>query len=211
MVKEYPILFSTPMVESLLDGWKCVTRRLTGLKSVNECPGNWEFVRFHDGYAKFCEKGNWINEKHIKCPYGNVGDLLWVREKWESESNNGKWVNFYAGNIEVRENVAYRGLTKWKPSIHLKKTDARIWLEIVGIEVQRIQDITQMEASNEGVEREWDDTVYWYKNYLGGLPSMYRASPLSSFISLWASINGADSWIDNPYVWVIHFKRVNKN
>jgi len=208
MKKERPILFSTPMVQALLDESKTVTRRVNGLDKVNESPLKWRFCRFNGSHAIFCESSNSESQIFIKCPYGRVGDALWVREKWENQTSNGKRVNFFAGNIEVQHNPAYRNLTKWKPSIHLKKVDARLWLQIKHIGVERLQSISEPDAVAEGIYKRYNDLFneMRYKDYLAdAFPANFWRNPVSSFKSLWQLVNGLDAWDKNPWVWVIRF------
>jgi hypothetical protein len=88
---------------------------------------------------------------------------------------------------------------KWTPSIHMPRWASRITLEIVSVRVERLQDITEECAKAEGCDNSNSEaaiTVGWYER------------PRSAFIRLWESINGADSWLSNPWVWVVEFKRV---
>ena len=95
----------------------------------------------------------------------------------------------------------------WRPSIHMPRWASRIALEVVSVRVERVGEISRSDAEHEGVEKEWDGTAYWYKNYLGGR-SMFKQNPVNSFGTLWDSINAKRGfgWDVNPYVWMIEFK-----
>lgn len=205
MTKERPVLYSTHMVHSILEDRKTMTRRTKDLEVINEDPDRWEYIRFFDGHAKFCEKHNHINEQKIKCPYGKPGDLLWVREKFGYYQDN-KTIFKYRTEVDEKE----RGFYKWKPSIHMPKTAARIWLEITNVRVERLRDISSNDAKSEGIEYVIDKITgycgYDYKN--GGYNLM--TTPYHGFRSLWEQINGEESWKANPWVWVIEFKVISK-
>jgi len=217
-MKEIPILFSTPMVQAILDGRKTMTRRMTDLEVINEMPSGWKLSAVLIGKIKGILNSFFrfesIKSEYIAdrtCRYGQPGDVLWVREKWESESNGGKWINFYAGNIEVANNKAYERLTKWKPSIHMPKSAARIWLQVEEIRVERLQDISFEDAIAEGIHvKYWGgDTTQPYayrKSKPEGIATDYKRSPIEAFRDLWEDINGAESWTANPWVWVVKYK-----
>ena len=155
------------------------------------------------------------------------GDHLWVRETWRKQSysfvdsdRNFSEYHYAADNTE-----GVNALLKWKPSIHMPRLASRILLEITGVRVERLQDITYEDAKAEGVERfEYDPS--WVPSYSdpdsGGRGYTWRdyedeadtefgpafSTPQESFQSLWQSINGPGSWNQNPWVWVIEFKRI---
>ena len=93
---------------------------------------------------------------------------------------------------------------KWKPSIHMPKAAARIYLQVADVRIERLQDISEEDAAAEGVESEFDTyRDYHFKDSLG---SFVLDTPKSSFTTLWESINGLDSWNQNPFVWVVSFR-----
>ena len=214
-MRELPILFSTEMVEAILAGRKCMTRRTHGLEKVNKNPNEWKFRQWISEVQKpISTESDWRllaefeNEKLgicglVKAAYA-VGDKMWVRERFETDTDGT--VKFYAGNIEVKHNAAYRKLTKWKPGIHLFKKDARIWLECTGVRLERLQDISEADAIAEGIRFDTD-----FKSYQCPVcsPEFHRGNELlcedgffktakDAFKSLRQSINGVDSWNKNP-------------
>jgi hypothetical protein len=199
-MKESPILFSTEMVQAILDGRKTMTRRKNIHNTINESPDKWlcNGTINEDGFFTF-GSDEFHTDIDIYCPYGKPGDILWVREKFETDLGQ---VNFYAGNPEVLLNKAYVQLTKWKPSIHMPKAAARIWLQITDIRVERLHEITDEDAIAEGIKViEKDEAYFDYQYNVGSC-----ATAKGSFYSLWTSINGQESFDANPLVWVISFK-----
>ena len=170
MIKQKPILFSTEMVRAILDRRKTQTRRI--LKEI----------------------------KNEGCPYGKIGDRLWVREPfcdadpaYFDKKGNLVQYAYKADNYPI-------GTFKWKPSIFMPKKASRITLEITNIRVERLNDISEQDAIAEGVE-ECDDKYHDDCQY-GSIGN------ICSYKTLWESINGQGSWGQNPWVWVIEFKRV---
>lgn len=199
-MKEIPILFSTPMVQAILDLLKGMTRRTRGLEKMNEAPDNW---RLYEG-DYFIDKKGRINQKffnvnghsdHAKCPYGQPGDVLWVRESF----------CIMDGDIFFKASVNHPETLKWKPSIYILKANARIWLQVEEIRVERLQYITEEDARREGVKFAKSTIGPCYLDYIhGGYNVMTTA--YHSFRSLWRKINGSESWDLNPWVWVVKFK-----
>jgi hypothetical protein len=193
-MKERPILFSTEMVKAILEGRKTQTRRVInpqpdsrGLRSSN--------VPFEDWHGR-----------EVKCPYGNVGDVLWVRESWNGvRAFDGSFSHY---RYKADGDPLHNGM-RWKPSIHMPKDAARIWLKITDIRVQRLHDITPMDAAEEGIEiYPANSVVQHWKDYMNIHKGMTTA--VGSFVSLWCSINGTESWDSNPWVWVITFDKIDK-
>ena len=198
-MKERPILFKTEMVTAILENKKTQTRRVISSQPVN---GNCKLMRLMEstdrdknkkkGYFSWEELENEYSIKpnddpiYFKCPYGENGDRLWVRETFCL--NNG-FIYFKADGIQLLP-----GNAKWKPSIFMQKIDSRITLEITNIRVERLNDISESDAIAEGIDWE-DDYVHM------------RAK--DAYESLWKKINGEESWKQNPWVWVIEFERIN--
>lgn len=233
-MKTKPILYSAPMVKSLLNDTKTQTRRTKGLEVINENPDDYTFVSFlidayHNGVAVF--KNSDGKNVIVKCPYGFPGDVLWVRETWSSTVNINKqhpWPNRPHVEIEKYDDsdavlwTAYifradgewnwtddDGFSTeqsfWKPSIYMPKAACRLWLKIKDIRVERLNIISEGDAKAEGVEK-WDNVNY--KIY--GSDAGKTESSIKSFSTLWQSINGPDRWAANPYVWVIEFEKCDK-
>ena len=193
------ILFSTEMVQAILAGRKTMTRQV-----VKPQP------------PKGSKMGMIIN-----TPYGLVGDVLWVRETWQhTEILNINVEDENYGYVYKADNQEWNNFEgwKWKPSIHMPKAAARIFLEITNVRVERLQSISEADAIAEGIQPLLMSSTQLiemggqkYRDYMSddkifGNP----LSPITSFMTLWQSINGEESWNANPWVWVVEFKRVSK-
>lgn len=229
-MKEHPILFSTEMVRAILSGRKTMTRRILKPQPWygSHIPGGPHFIwppgsgqRFN---AKTSENGNWyVMQEDFQprfsklCPYGKVGDELWVKETWGIDAwLNGNPVYCYkADNVNhrpesfVEDEFGAMKQSGWKPSIHMPRAACRIFLEITDIRVERLQDISEEDAIAEGV----DTRCYYEGGHIYELPSrgtvnLYNASLRTGFHALWNKINGEESWNSNPWVWVISFRRI---
>ncbi|EJC6252865.1 TPA: hypothetical protein QHS69_002728 [Klebsiella aerogenes] len=224
-MKERGMIFNGEMVRAILDGRKTQTRRIMKVqpepsKSRPEdfwfsskklesmvhisdfAPGNSPIAVYHLFIQEHC------------CPFGAVGDRIWVRETWARY------------NIDQNSHdLAYRATTpadwpeegRWRPSIHMPRWASRILLEITNVRIERLNAISPEDAESEGLER---------TNFTGfgdepGLPSypepdvyfdplkkQWKEYPPEAFAGLWESIYGEGSWKANPWVWVIEFKRV---
>lgn len=210
-IKERPILFSAPMVRAILSGQKTVTRREVKKKAALDCLA----AGFEPAFLAL--PGN-----TDLCPYGKVGDQLWVRETWycdHLEVMRGPYLK--PDDLDIGEAIndgtlvyAADGLAPyeqeqptWKPSIHMPRWACRILLEITDVRVERLNAISDEQALAEGVRLYTDHAELgnWY--HVDGIET-YSAEPRKSFELLWSLINGADSWTANPWVWVVEFKRV---
>lgn len=188
-----PILFNTEMVKAILAGRKTVTRRL-----VKNPPNN--------VYAGKCVLGAGLFDEatHMRIvePQCKIGDILYVRETWAFDTgDDGDEIG--TGYFAYRADDLHHPDCKWRPSIHMPKEAARIFLRVKDVRVERLQDITPNQCAAEGIEL-----------YSG--PLAYRATYyISSFAILWDStIKPADlakyGWEANPWVLVIEFERCER-
>lgn len=221
-MRERPIIFNADMVRAVLDGRKTQTRRIINWRRTQAQ----EIVERDDGtmwpWSEDCENGG---DYWHDCPFGAVGDRLWVRETFGFE------IRSVGGS--PHEQLVYRASkpdavrlydcngkpqpVKWTPSLHMRRKHSRITLEITGVRVERLQDISDADACAEGIRqgiRRTDDSEGnepVYCNYLAANlndAGEWFERPIDSFFSLWESIYGAESWQHSPWVWVIEFKRV---
>ena len=180
-MKERPILFSAPMVRALLAGTKTQTRRVLKQAQIRSAA---------------MPEPEWRSVLTL-CPYGQPGDQLWVRERWAPRDgltviNQQRTEVFYWADDEGK----HWSDGPWKPSIHMPRWASRITLEVTGVRVERLQDISERDAQAEGV-------VEWAIN--GGSTA---ALCVDQYRDLWDSINGAGAWECNPFVWVVEFRRI---
>ena len=221
-----PILFSTPMVQAILENRKKQTRRVTN----------------HPYFSK---------EELLEhtLPKYQIGDVLWVRETWQyldiqekwsdeiedyiykicytykasndirpdgipPEEHHGNWV---VSTKERYDNAEYsieseevEGRDIWKPSIHMPKEAARIFLEVTNVRLERLQDISEADAVAEGFGKIINTQFAhpgWFVNHLN---KHHMFCAVDSFASMWVKLHGKESWKQNPFVWVYDFERINK-
>ena len=215
-MKYTPILFSTSMVQAILEGRKTMTRRkVKDFGNQKFEVGMWEddlrpyalepLVSDKKGLLKGIPC-SLIDNSHL-CPYGYVGDILWVRETWQ-------WVDIkkdYTGYVYKASGGLDWEMSnedwKWEPSIFMPKKACRLFLKITDIKVERLHDISEADAICEGIfKAESCGEIMYYNNKQGG----GSLSAKKSFKILWAKINGEESWNANPWVWVISFEQIEK-
>jgi len=189
-VKERPILFSTEMVKAILEGRKSQTRRVIKPQPTMHDFGEhkslaWEKPFTKHGYLAIGVERVRECPSCLRCSYVQPGDTLWVRETWAQENVNYKDIFIYKADGWDRSGL------KWKPSIHMPRKAARIFLEVKSMRVERLQDITEEDALAEGI------VPY----------DTYTAKRL--FMNLWNTLNSKRGfiWASNPWVWVIEFER----
>ncbi len=207
----------------VLDGIKTITRRTAGLQKINENPDDWELAAvFQDGLARFYNAKT-EEDITVKCPYGGVGDGLYIKEthyKYGYWAKTGKltrtgkpeweFIPDMSIMLSPKELVSYsdnppdeivtdRFVVGWfkRPSMFMFKKDARIWTEISGLRAERVQDISQQDSLDEGID--------FYAHRL-------RIDPRIRFADLWDSLNAERGygWDRNIWVWVITFKQYAK-
>ena len=196
-----PILFNTEMVRAILDGRKGATRRI--VKGFIPDDAVW-------GYTAFTPKGyiscrgtfaDGYGEKIFKLPC-ETGDILYVRETWKKAPNG-----YYYYEDWQKDDIA--DVTKWKPSIHMPKEAARIWLKVTDVKIERLQDVTEDGAKAEGAidnrgfihspENEYDRIHTAREHFIRIWNSTIKKSNLNRY-----------GWDASPWVWVIEFERCVK-
>ena len=227
-MSEKPILFSAPMVRAILEGRKTQTRRVVkfngpkffrgateqvqehfALKSVYPVPkGGFVFWSGEPG-KEFSDAAYENSDEGMHCPYGQVGDRLWVRETWRAEELDEfgeDGIRYRADDhFQIIQNTreaaeawgdAHRPGNPWRPSIYMPRWASRITLEIVNIRVERVQTISADDALAEGIE--YEISPFTGRSY----------PPKQAYQRLWDSINAKRGfgWDVNPWVWVLELK-----
>ena len=223
-MKERPILFSTPMVQAIMNGYKTQTRRAikpqpenphvigaspiwgigipTGLKEMKKSlmkekynPTRNDPWNYYGIYCATNEDGKRV-DRYISCPQGKKDDVLWVRETW---FDDGEGYMYKACKNPSKSSDYLAKNLKWKPSIFMPREACRLRLMINHIRCEKLLDITWEDAMSEGVEFDEKEKVYH-------IDRKYATEhPIHTFRKLWIDINGEDAWYHNPYVWVISF------
>ncbi len=221
-IRERPIIFKSEMVKAILEGRKTMTRKPLKIQPSHK------FAIFADyktdlGFNKSKESfwvGFWLNGSsdagspgYFKCPYGQPGDRLWVRENFwtpPKEEESSKFGIQYDADATQADLVnAKRDLLPlgWKhhPSIFMAKRFSRITLEITNIRVERVQEITEEDAIKEGIiKKEGYGDAGLLTGYFPGNCEEARIA----FGVLWDSIYGKEIWERNDWVWAIEFKSI---
>ena len=175
---------SAPMVRALLNGTKTQTRRV----------------------VKRFEVRAGMPEPEMQsllrcCPYGAPGDRLWVRETFAKiDGQTQPWIETdyratYTHGDRLGDSLGIK--KRWTPAIHMPRAASRITLEVTGVRVERLQDISEADAKAEGI------TAPCY-------PENGGASYALAYRFLWDSINGADAWERNPFVWCVSFRVIER-
>ena len=213
-----PILFNTEMVQAILEGRKTQTRRVLKLKYKDDEAGFQILKNTHDGsfaYAEYYDEDE--SPTRMITPPCMPGCILWVRETW-CENKNPNSQNF--GGYEYRadyEGSLCQDLITWRPSIHMPKEAARIFLRVKDVRVERLQDITVLDAISEGCGGTICDHADAHPalGCTDCLNTGWLEPPDAEFAQLWdTTIKPADlnryGWDANPWVWVIEFERCEK-
>lgn len=214
-IKERPILFSGEMVKAIIAGNKTQTRRIVKPQPTGTISIKCGFVENYAGKMVF----GFCNENLCwPCPYGRPGDKLWVRETWatsvacddrppsdmEKPGRGYGWPVWYAadGVVNTRRadpvpqgGIKFTTMGKCRPSIFMPRWASRITLEISDIRVERLQTISDDDCIAEGCMGDEVDGAD-------------QPLPIMCYKSIWEGINGQNSWVENPWVWVILFRKI---
>lgn len=195
-MNEKPILFNGEMVRAILEGRKTITRRV--ILKKRKIPGEPRYYTPDFPLNQFLEVAD--------CPYSVPGDCLWVRESFYVQPElaplcEPQPIHYRADTLpeQVEDYVC-------KPSIHMPRWASRITLEVTGVRVERVQDISEEDARAEGIQPE--------KRIDLSLPPEQRETMLGCkylFRYLWDDLNlkRGYGWDMNPWVWVVGFQQID--
>jgi len=233
-VKERPIIFNSDMIRAILNGSKTQSRRVIVPQPFK---GAWNATSEHPSYGWLWKKlyQTWSGEDEFferlteQCPYGQIGQRVWVRETWATEKHIDKFSPSYIGNAGYtpifykvdNPNHSLLSIGKWRPSIFMPRWASRITLEITEVRVERLQKITGEDAMREGVILPFRVFGDGDGEYYEGIGEAY----VDYFHELWDSLNAkrkptrydqecgitepitlSYDWSSNPWVWVVSFK-----
>lgn len=221
---ERPILFSGAMVRALIAGTKTQTRRALRVQPPNTTQS---FHLYHHPDPRphyWAMDGGSLLDFVVPCPYGPVGDYLYVRETFapiypqDPCYHGGKPIEYdyrasYTNGDRLGDSL---GIKKtWKPAIHMPRAASRILLEVTNVRVERLQDISEADAIAEGIERPEDmsaEAIAALDIWEGAERRCFNAlnQPIHQYRRLWDQINGEGAWDTNPWVWAISFKRIKE-
>ncbi|HEL5401699.1 TPA: hypothetical protein UOJ25_001813 [Stenotrophomonas maltophilia] len=217
-MREHPILFNGAMVRAILDGEKTQTRRLC--KDMNAwVDQSCREVRHVDGVPHHFLLGAQMPIEKLRCPYGQPGDRLWVRETTVNVEEHG-----YVGTVYLESKEGYATLQgglapgpddvtevepneiTLRPSIHMPRSMCRLFLEITDVRVERLQAISEADAAAEGASPAVLLDIRLRHGQPRAAKPMVYEDRREIFADLWDSTGG--DWNSNPWVWVITFKRI---
>ena len=205
-----PIIFSTTMVQAILEGRKTQTRRVIKPQPLDE--------------FKFCVNTGGVPT--IMLPYSCIvsriwrSDILYVREKWTTECGmltnalDGKKIHYCADCKEDTTGLFLPCKWKKRPSIHMKRENARIFLRVTDVRCERLRDISGEDAAEEGTPLEWSDELPKPSYHSLAYNEMcVKPAMIKAFSELWDSLNAKRGygWDVNPWVWVYEFERCEKD
>lgn len=192
-MKERPILFSGAMVRALLDGSKTQTRRVMKPQPSNVIS---QLFIWKDNATP-------LDELLALCPHGQPGDRLWVREAWKAHATFDHLPprDIPQSHVWYMADDGYKAESRFRQSMFMPRWASRTTLEITGVRVERLQDISEADAKAEGVKPIPCDHIRLSCKEIDCAGPDYR----SGFAFLWQSTGG--DWAANPWVWVIEFRR----
>lgn len=224
------------MVQANLEGRKSQTRRevkeIPEKQPVQITEASNEFFKLHLNKWIWAEESGLIHFK--ECPFGKVGDVLWVREMhyafghWQKDgvtkTGKQKWSfvdltgdlfthYHYCNNPPSADKIKFEripfvsGYYK-RNSLFMPKAACRMFHLVKGVRVERLQDISERDAIDEGIEPHWANGPQWV--WYPKKDNSFINSAVESYKSLWISINGKESWDANPWVWVIEYEAIDK-
>ncbi|MGV2810975.1 hypothetical protein [Enterobacter cancerogenus] len=210
------MIFNCEMVRAILDGRKTQTRRVIKIQREGEswsvksaveprCPGH-----THDWWLPTATRPY---SALPRCPFGAVGDRIWVRETWAEAGAGAPDLKLYRADYPEHvpahyENVPPADEIRWTPSIHMPRWASRILLEITDVRVERLNGISETDAESEGIDMEALFDAQDCYDCIADHNMTGRPTVTGAFKYLWESIYGKESWQANPWVWVIEFKVV---
>ncbi len=216
-----PILFNTEMVRAILDGRKTATRRVVKPQPCKESDRFVKFIHSEDfGWeARFGNNvSNAVCDRKMQL---DVGDILYVRETWGCYEKDWGDANYFVYKADYPdgakgywyepEQINWCDLPKWRPSIHMSKEAARMFLKVTGVRCERLQDISEAEIKAEGIDT--CSHCYHFNGECKDFRAARECKLQSAFIKTWNStIKKQDlakyGWEANPWVWVYEFERV---
>jgi hypothetical protein len=183
-VNEYPIIFSEKMVRAILAGKKSQTRRIVEYDHRKKIP----------------------SIDNLLCPYGHRGDFLWVCEVWQALNTNGQWWHEIPHDDCPLLNWAFTNQVEpacemtpphWLPPAQMPRMASRILLEITGLRIERLNQISENDAIAEGCQALMEN-------------GRVVETAVDEYARFWDGINLENGypWQSNPFVWVISFRRV---
>ncbi|MDB6052310.1 MAG: hypothetical protein JWR17_5056 [Pseudomonas sp.] len=234
---ERPILFSAPMVSAILNGKKTVTRRIVkSTQSVTSISAQYPTTTDLGSGGAMTEmesESSTVTHSVAEdvCPFGQPGDQLWLKESfyafghWEAELNDSTQRDeWHFVDLTLSTGLTYQFVepldyvktsrsdprSGWwlRPSLFMPRRASRIDLEITAVHKERLRDITEEQAIAEGFSPLHDGTHGYFVNHMPPPNAGMSVTAVIAFAVFWQSLHGTQSWSENPWVWVIGFRRI---
>lgn len=213
-VKERPIIFTGESVPAILEGRKTMTRRI-----VKPQPGEGSYLAHYSAASPHWTWAKGYRTYRRRCPYGMVGDHLWIKEAWlyvgpgSGSELEDQWELMSDPENQTVRNVWYRAThenpitLKWESPLFMPRWASRVLLEVVNVKAERVQGISRKDADAEGL-CSWSNEATGQRYYGIKHADVWETDPRQAFARLWDSIHGKGAWERNDWVWAIEFKKV---
>lgn len=209
--KDFPILFSEPMVLALLAGSKTMTRRaLYSVRKLKEGEGIPAKAAVLNGYPPVLRAQDFdIDTYHALTHWHKVRpkDRLWVRESWSHDSASLDEARAQFQDITTRGSGIYYRATevspdtlKWRSSIHIPRWASRLTITVTQTKIERVQDITDADCLAEGIVPFYAGRTAFYGVKVRDAYAYTGRTPREAFMNLWCAVNGPSAWALNPWV-----------
>lgn len=205
-MKYRPIIYNAESVRAILDGRMTQTRRV--IKPQPKTPTHGTYPDPYNGgpeWAFWLPDNRMTEPRTWRCPYGQPGDRLWVRETW---ARDGFVICYRADGTWVPRTHDRPTVPRWRSAIHMPRWASRLTLEVTDVRVERVQDISEWDCQHEGI---WKDILCSANDYPWIMGDKRYLVAQGAFRALWDSINAKRGfgWDVNPWVWVLTFRMVD--
>jgi hypothetical protein len=199
-----PIPFSAPMARAVLADAKTMTRRVA--KDADRLPPNLAGYSYN-GHAFVSTEGIHLSVYPMRCPYGQPGDQLWVREAWKAHPTFDHLPprDIPQTHVWYMADDGYKAESRYRQGMHMPRWASRITLEVTQVRVERLNEISEADAQAEGIDYDPGEGGTFHVHGLAGCCS---DTAVGSYQKLWDQINGPGAWALNPWVWAVSFKRL---
>lgn len=209
-MKEHGIIFNAEMVRAILDGRKTQTRRVVSDRHLHLID---VASQLGECYPLECGIDHANSQSYYRglCPLGGVGDRLWVRETWQCGLCTESTFAYKATHKPTDLEEGWNEKIKWRPSSQMPRWASRIQLEITGVCVERLQDISEEDAIAEGVVTgRYGNEGNWLRGFYAPGGNQPHQNAKSAYSEIWRSIYGVEAWYKNPWCWVVEFKQIQE-
>jgi hypothetical protein len=207
------IIFSTPMVQAVLEDRKNMTRRVAKVNNPEdwEAGNNCRASEYGAEVPCYITRKMATEERGIHYPKYDAGDILWVKETWGyswfAETDGEAPIQRYIFRADENSSVI-----RWRSSLFMPRAAARIFLRVTDVRVERVQEITDADAVREGFSGVPCEHPFGRYACEDCMNTGWLEPPTVGFMETWEKLNAKRGygWDTNPWVWVISFERISK-